>query len=164
MHALLHQYVPFRTELHIDSRSELDHPDALAGSDRIARLLVEYDAARDQSGDLLKGHTGTIAVDGDRVLFILRRGFLFTGHQELSLLVADLRDFAGDGRAVHVDVEDIQEDADAGSPWSIGFHRHDFAVGGRDSYRTGRNAAIGVAKEIKAEKRQYEEGRCKPGP
>src|SRR6266852_5088338 len=111
MHALPHQDVPIRTELDIDSRAELDHPDALAGSYRIARLLGEYDAARDQAGDLLKGHTGTIAVDGDRVLLVLRRGFLFTGNQELSLLVADLRDFAGDGGAVHVDVKDIQENA-----------------------------------------------------
>src|SRR5258706_11677991 len=112
MHALPHQYVPFRTELDIDSRSELDHPDALAGGYRIARLLVEYDAARDQAGDLLKGHTGSIAVDGDGVLLVLRRGFFFTGHQELPLLVADLRDFAGDGRAVDVDVKDVQENAD----------------------------------------------------
>ena len=43
-------------------------------------------------------------------------GVFLTGHQELALLISHAGDFPGDGRAIHVHIEDIQEDADAVPP------------------------------------------------
>ena len=51
--------------------------------------------------------------DGHCVAFVLGAGDFAAGDQELALGVFDVRDLAGDGRAVHVNVENVQEDADA---------------------------------------------------
>ncbi len=50
----------------------------------------------------------------------LRTGDFAAGDQKLALGVLDVRDLAGDGRAVDVDVENVQENADAGGFGAIG--------------------------------------------
>src|SRR4029077_13863450 len=55
-HPRPHHNLPLRSELDIHPRAELDHPDPLTGCDRIAYLLAEHDAPRDQSRDLLESH------------------------------------------------------------------------------------------------------------
>jgi hypothetical protein len=159
---------PLGSEEDVNARAEFDETDAFACCDVIARLFIKDDAAGDQAGDLGEGDAGVAAVDCHRVAFVLRAGDFAAGDEELALRVVNFGDRAGDGGTVDVDVEDIQEDADAGGRFSLGWasERPDayyFAVGGGDSHRTVGNWAFGVAKEVQAEQRDGEEGQAPPG-
>src|SRR5260370_8599172 len=153
---------PLRTEEDVATRAEFDQPDALADGDLVAGFLSEEDATRDQLGDVFEDDRGAVAGDGDDILFVIARTFFAAGHQELALLVQHLLDGAADGGAVHVHVEDVEKDTQAIEP-AFGFDGDHFAVGGRDGNRSGRNLAIGIAKEIKAEEGEEGHGDREPG-
>ena len=57
-------------EHHIHARSEFDQAHALAARDRVANFEIKYDAAGDQSGDLLENHGAAFAFHGDDVLLV----------------------------------------------------------------------------------------------
>jgi len=63
-------------------------------------------------------------------LFVAGGGFLLAGNEELAGFVVDLSDATGDGSAVDVDVEDVEEDADAREGRGFGLDSDDFAIGG----------------------------------
>ncbi len=56
-----HLDVPFGAQEHVDAGAKLDEPDAFALGHGVAGLLVEDDAARDQSGDLRETDAGGFA-------------------------------------------------------------------------------------------------------
>src|SRR5258706_9167802 len=120
--AFAHRHVPFGSEQDIDTRSEFDESDALAFIDDVAGLFITDDAARDQASDLFEDDARAFAIDGHDVLFVGMAGGFFARYQELSFLIFDARDFSGDGRAVDVDVENVQEDADATCARRVRFH------------------------------------------
>ncbi len=153
---------PLRSENHIDTGAELDEANALARFHNVAGLFVDDDSSRDEPCDLFEGdlrlNAADFALHRENALLIGVAGFGFARDQELAFLVIDAGDFAGDRRAIHVDVEDVEEDADASRAlgvWSDGDH---FAVSGRDRERTHRGDTFGIAKEIQAENRQEIEG------
>src|ERR1035441_3248914 len=151
-HAGLNHDFPFGTEQHVDPRTKLDEADALTSGDPIAGLLAENDAPGDQAGDLLEDDRGAVALDGDDVLLIGLRALFAAGNVEASLLVTDVADGAGDGRAVDVDVEDIEEDADAEERGAFGLHGNHFAIGRRNGYGTGGGGGGGGRGEKKERK------------
>src|ERR1017187_4489706 len=166
-HAGLNHDFPFGTEQDVDARAEFDEADALTGGDSIAGLLAENDTAGDQAGDLLEDHRGAVALNGDDVLLIGLRALFTAGDVEASLLVADVADGAGDGRAVDVDIEDIQKDADAQERGALRLYGNHFAVGRRNSHGARWDEAIGIAEEIQAEQSQDPRGKredraCEP--
>ena len=146
---------PLRSQQHVHARTELDQADAFARRHTVARLLVEDNAARDQAGNLFEDHGRAVALDGDDVLLVLGGTLLAAGHVETAAMVLHLADGARYRRAVHVHVENIQEDADAANVGALGLHRHHFAVGGRYRHRPGRNGPLGVAEEVETEERQH---------
>src|ERR1017187_6589268 len=166
-HAGLNHDFPFRTEQDVDARTEFDEADALTGGDSIAGLLAENDTAGDQAGDLLEDHRGADALHGDDVLLIGLRTLFAAGDVEASRLVADVADNAGDGRAVDVDIENIEKDADAEERGALRLHGNHFAVGGRYGHPAGGDGAGGIAEEIEAEQSQDPRGKredraCQP--
>src|ERR1019366_7399193 len=142
-----------RSEMYIAARAEFDQPRALALADFIAHLNTAYDAARDQAGDLFERHGRALAPHRDDVLFVIPRALLAAGHQKLAFLILPLLDHPADGRAVHMNVENVQKNTEA-VPTVLRFHRHHLAVRRRDRHRTGRNLALRIAEEIQAEQRQ----------
>src|ERR1035438_401134 len=154
--------LPLRAEKHIHARAELDQADALALGHQVAGLLVEYDAPGNQAGDLLEDYRGTLAPHGDHVLFVFRGALLAARHVKLPLAVAHLGDGAGDRRAIHVHVENVQEDADARLGGGLPFQRHHLAIGRRYRHRTGRNQALRIAEEVKTKCRQNEQWQSEP--
>ena len=104
-------------------------------SRRVAFLEVEDDAPRQQAGNLLEGDLIALAAHGGDVLLIfIGRGRVHRV-QILALLIAHAAQDASDGRAVHMHIEDAEEDADP-LPGTVrggdgrGFGHH--AVAGRD--------------------------------
>ena len=94
--------------------------------------------------------------DGDGVALVLRTGDFAAGDQKLALGVLDVGDVAGDGGAVHVHVEDVQENADARGGGVIGAHGDHFAVGGRNGDGSVGDGAIGIAEKVETEGGQQE--------
>src|SRR6202000_3209230 len=74
-----------------------------------------------------------------------------------------ISDDAGDGRAVHVNVEDVQEDTDASHIARFRHHRDNLTIGRRDCYRAGGYGAFRIAEEPEAEGREKKQGRGLPG-
>src|SRR5579871_2606503 len=147
---------PLRPKKDVDAGAKLDQPHALSLAHRVPGVLIENDAARDQSGDLREGDAGSVARYAHRVALVLRAGRFFAGHQELSLCIFDFGDAARDRRAIHVHVEDIQKNADARRAGAVGDYAHYFPVGRRHHHGTLGNGPFRVAKEVKAERAQQE--------
>src|ERR1035437_4670328 len=106
-HAGPHRDFPFGAEQDVDARAELDEAHSFAGGNAVAGLLVEDDAARDQSGDLFENHAGACALDGDDVLLVLGGTRLAAGDVKPPLVVLDGGDVAADRSAVDVNVENV---------------------------------------------------------
>src|SRR5450755_2230726 len=122
-------------EENIHARAKLDEPHALAAGHVVSHFKVENDAARDQAGNLLKYYGTAFAFDSNDVLFILLRRMRAHGVEELAALIAHVADHAGDRRAVHVHIEDAEEDADPVPGSAIGSHQRDighFAIAWRN--------------------------------
>ena len=109
---------------------------------RSPSFFVEHDAARNQSGDLREADAGSFSFDGDCVALVCGTGHLAARHQEMALGVLHLRDLAAHGRPIHMDIENVQEDADAGALGAIGPNTDHFAVGRRHSNGTFRDGTI----------------------
>ena len=161
-HPLTHQKVPLRTEHHIHARTELDQSDALPGRDFIPGLLVAHNPPRNQAGNLLKHHARAVAFHLHRVLLVCDGSQFLARHQEPAFLILHARDGAADGRAIHVHVEDVQKNTDALLGDALRAHRHDLAIGRRDSHRTSRNLALRIAEKIQAECRKNEQRQPEP--
>src|ERR1035441_1079868 len=140
--------------MHIAPRAELDQPDALALAALTAHLNTAYDAACNQAGDLFERHGRALAPHRDDVLFVIPRALLAAGHQKLALLIFHVLDPPADGRAVYMNVENVQKDTDAVPP-ALGFHGHRLAVRRRYRHRPRRNLPLRIAEEIHAEQRQH---------
>ncbi len=139
-----------RRKDYIRTRTKLDQPDALAALQLVANFLIEHDAAGQQSGNLLEDHNAGVAAQRDDVLLVLIGRNRAHGIAELAFLVAHLFNYAAYRRAVHVNVEYVQKDADARVRLSIDLANGDIgdlAVGGRD-YRAldSGNATLRIAK------------------
>ena len=95
------------------------------------------------------------------VSLVLGTGDFAARHQELAFGVFDVRDPARNGGAVHVNVENVQENADARAfgPGAVPDDADHFAVGWRDRYGPVRDGSLGVAEEVEAEEREQEQGR-----
>ena len=91
--------------------------------DMIARLFVTHDASRDQPGDLLEDHASLppTAFDRNGVLLIRGAGLLLYSPPGTCPSDTTHRDASGNRRTIHMNVENIQEDADAVSPPIFGF-------------------------------------------
>ena len=85
------------------------------------------------------------------------------GHQESALLVGDVGDDAGDGGAVDVDVENVEEDTDAGVARPPD-DADDTAIGGREGDGADGEQALGIAKKPGAEKSKSKERERDGGP
>ena len=107
-----HGWLNARIHHNVHSRTELDEADTLAARNRVTNFLVEDDSSSNQSRDLLEDHRLPFAFDGDDVLFIFLGAVRGHRVQEFSFLIAHITNHATNGRAVHVHVEDVQEDAD----------------------------------------------------
>ena len=163
-HALsgAHRDLPFGSEQHIHARAELDQADALARRHAIAGLLVTTMRRAISPAICLK----TTVVPSPSTVTCsarCRRAGFLAGHQELALLVLHLRDVARDRRAVHVNVENIQEDADAGGPSSAGFTTTTLPSAGETATGSGRAFAVRIAKEVQTKRGQNVE-RQRPRP
>jgi hypothetical protein len=75
---------------------------------------VEHDAASDQAGDLLERHARPSLLDQDAVLLVAQRRLVVERRQELAFVVVRARDAAADRSAVHVDIQDREEDRNLG--------------------------------------------------
>ena len=154
---LLHFDGPFRAEEHVDAGAELDVADAVTSMDGVARLFVADNPAGDEAGDLGEDDLAVGAFDGDEVLLVIGSGFFPAGDKKLAGLVFDFRYFAGDGRAVYMDVEDVEEDADAGLG-TFGFNGDHHTVRWRNGDGAFWNLSIGITEEPEAEDGEDQEG------
>src|SRR5262249_58578982 len=106
------------------------------------------DTPRDQSRNLLEDHARTAVIYDERVLLVLGRGRFEARHFELSRRVMDVANHAAHGAAVHMDVEDIQENAHTMTVALDGANLYDFAVSRRNSDGTSGNLALRIAEEV----------------
>ena len=122
------------------------------------------DAPRQQAGDLLEGdfktRVGALAAHRDRVLLVaLGRGRIH-GVEKLAFLVVHTAHNAADGRAVHVDIENAEEDADALAGAFGGGDRGSFGdqpVAGRNNQSfAGGNGALRIAEKPEEKRRQQD--------
>src|SRR5262249_45902562 len=146
---------------YVSARTKLDHAHPLSASERVTNFTCKDNSARKQSGDLLEDQQHALPFNRNNVLFVGVRRSSTHGIAELPAFVDYLCDYTRDGRAVHMDVKDIQENADSGRGFAIelcGHNVRDFAVSGRN-YQTGLggDSAFRIAKEPQ-EKRSEQNG------
>jgi hypothetical protein len=155
----------------VDPGTELDKAHALAALHGLAFAAAANDAPSQKSRDLFESDFKTqvlaLAAQRDHALFVaLGRGRVH-GVQELTVQVLDLDDCSGDRCAVHVHIEDAQENADALARAfrSIdGYGFGDQAVTRRHNQTfAGGDGALGIAEKPEEECRQQNRGHA-PGP
>ena len=110
---LLHADARLRRKDDVDAGAELDETDALTALQRLTRSVVENDAAGEQSGDLLERNRPMLAFEHGEVLLIALSRSGVHRVEVFTFLVGDLAEYAADGSAVHMYVEDVEKDADA---------------------------------------------------
>src|SRR5580704_17240356 len=145
---------------HIHARTKLDQAHTLAPLQPVAHLGMKHDSSRQQSSNLLEDHDLAVAFHADNILLVLLRGSLIHGVQELPTLIANFADYSRDRRAVHVHVEDTQENTDANLLLAV--HRNEgsfcnFSIAWR--YHCGRhirNSSLRIAKEPEEEHSQQQ--------
>jgi hypothetical protein len=141
--------------------AEADHAKALAAGEGLALGGPGDDAAGDEAGNLADGDGAVLGFEPPGAAFVAGAGVGVADVEELAGLVDGALDFAGDGGAVDVDVEDGEEDGDAdhGAEMEIGLvvflDADDEAVGGGDDdVFVGGDGAFGVAEEVEDEEKQ----------
>src|SRR6185437_10651056 len=159
---------PSGGQVYVRPAAESNNAETLPDDDILALAQIADDTAGDQAGDL---HDRDIARvvdwrDADRHALVVLACLVEAGIDEFAFAIAQLGDAAADRDAVDVDVEDIEEDADArhrgGAHIELGRRhrwgdREDAAIGGTD-HQSGalRRHPPGVAKEIGAPHRQHQ--------
>ncbi len=101
-------------------------------------------------------------VDCDDVLLVLIGTDFPARDVKFAGLVLNFDDVARDRRAIDVDVEDIEENANAIQRGALGFDGDYPAVGRRYGDIAGGNGAVGVAEEVETEGGQQPERRGEP--
>ena len=91
----------------------LNVTDPLPSQKSVTGVFVANDAASDQSSNLLANNAPGGSLQRESVLFIIRRGGFVTCHQELAFLIGYVNNSPWHRGPVHVNIEDIQKDADA---------------------------------------------------
>src|SRR6476619_6672209 len=106
---------------YVGSRSKFDETHALPSLHSIALAIVEYDASSDQPGNLLEHNLNALPAHCHNVLLIALCTSWIHCIEIEALLIADACDHSADWGAVHMHIEDVQEDADSlpGAIWSI---------------------------------------------
>src|ERR1700751_463891 len=101
-------------EVYVDTRSEADHADTLAGAKAVTFTREANDPARDQAGDLNDGKALAAAGDDDEsVSLVVLARFVEVGADEFAGAIDDALDASGDRAAIDVAVEHAHEDRDA---------------------------------------------------
>src|ERR1700751_4394162 len=109
----LHANVRITGQYQVAARAELDEANALSPLKNIALFRPEDDAAGQQSGDQLEGDEATVALHCHHALLIALGGCGIHRVQIFAFFVLNAANGPTDGRTIDVDVEDIQEDAEA---------------------------------------------------
>jgi len=153
-------------QIHVKAAAEADNAEAFACREVVPFLHIAHDAARDETGNLHHHDILAIrALDHHGVALIRIARLVEIGIEEKAGAIGDALHLACNRRAVHMAVEHIHEDADAGA-------RHvakaqllgrtclgdevDHAIGRADDETFPRRRhAIGVAEEIKAPEGQH---------
>src|SRR5882672_5875516 len=153
---------------HIDSRTKLDQPHAFSAFHPIAHFLVEHDAPRQQSRDLLEYHDLIIALHRNRILFVEFGGGRVHGVEVFSFLITHVAYYTRQWRTVHVNIEYVEKNADPGAPDAIYQDRRyirNFAVGGRyDRPRRIGNDPLRIAEKPQEENREQTGGQTPQWP
>ena len=123
-------------EKNIGSRSEFDEADSLAPLHRVSDLFREHDPAGQNPGNLLHDQGVSFSFEGDDVLLVRLGAGGIHGVEEFSGLIVGAANHAGHRRAVDVNIEHTEKNADAFPLLPLdhdGRDIGDFAVGGRDN-------------------------------
>ena len=152
----------------IHAGAEADEADAFAAEDGFAGLFPGDDAAGDEAGNLFELDVAAGSGEREDILFVLGGRFGVPRGEKFAGEIFYLGDGAGERGAIDVDVPDGEEDADACARAAcifFGRDDNDAAVSrGDDGFSVGREGAVGVAKEGKAEQRDRDENRCGTPP
>ncbi len=152
-------------QIDIDAAAEADQAETLAGPHAAPRDQVAFDAPRHQSRDLYHTDVKTIpCAQMDRLPLVMLAGLVERRIDELSRPIGKRNDLAADRRAIHMHIEHVHEDADAGQRPLIHAqfrwrdrrldHLND-TVGRRDHQAVpARRDPLRVAEEIAAPQRQ----------
>src|SRR5256885_1934238 len=145
----------------VHAGAEAHEADAFAAKDGFAGLFPGDDATSDEAGNLLELDVTDGSGEREDVLFVLGGGLGVPCGEEFAGKIFYLCDGASERRAIDVDVPDGEEDADAGAQAACVFFRRDHndatVGGGNYGIGIGRNGAVGIAEERKAEKRERDE-------
>ena len=79
----------------------------------VACLFIADNPAGNEAGDLAADDRSMLAFDDQSILFVFDGSGLMAGHQKATFAVKHFPHGARDGTAVHVDVEDVEENADS---------------------------------------------------
>src|SRR5277367_1421941 len=98
---------------HVHAGAELDQAHALPALYKIAYLEAENDAAGEDPGNLAKRYIELVTLNRHYILLVLFRTVAAERIQVLAFLVANLAHRSRDRRAVDMNIEDAEEDAQA---------------------------------------------------
>jgi hypothetical protein len=153
---------PLRPEDDINPGSEFYVADSLTCAHDISRLFVTYDAPRDQTCNMAANNAAAWPFHYQRILLILQRSLFMACHEKLALPIQHFRDSPGNGRAIYVNIEDIQEYADPGFCRGELLDRDDFAVGGGHDRVSTWRSTLRIAEEIQTKRRNDVERNPQP--
>ena len=123
------------------------------------------DAARDKAGDLDKSDFGAaLRFHRDGLAFVVLAGLVQRLFKKEARAIGDLFDRAVNGNAIHMNIEDVHEDGDAGQRSvaqpqfrrgnGCGHHLHHPVGGTDDQAFAGRRNTIRIAEKINTPERQ----------
>src|SRR5882757_629534 len=145
---------------HVHPGAELDQAHALPALHKIPYFKAENDAAGQYPCNLAKGYIELIALNRHYILLVLFRTVAAERIQMLAFLVSNLAHGSRDRRAVDMNIEDAEEDAQA-NPLAgrrlDASNLRDLAVRGRNHQaRLSRYRTLGIAKKPQEKARQQE--------
>src|SRR5581483_3612477 len=142
-----------QTKKQVDARAEFDQADALPARDRVSSRLIADDPPRHSARDLFHDDRARGALDGEGSLLVLVRGLRTAGNQKTPGDVLDARDRAGDRRAVHVNVENIEKNTHLPCRAAGKFKPDEIdhaAIGGRNQSLAG-TGSLRITEKVKGE-------------
>src|ERR1700761_9315014 len=136
---------------HVHPGAELDQAHPLPTLHKIPYFKTENDAAGQYPGNLAKGDIEVIALNRHDILLVLFRAVAAESVQVLALLVSHLAHASRDRRAVDMNIEDAEEDAQANplAGWRLdASNLRDLAVRRRNHQSClSRYRSLGIAKK-----------------